>query len=354
MRHGKEADGTDERQPQRPPQAATTRCASRSSASATARTRCSRASSTTGTPPDDKFVPGLMHVNLGGYHIRDIEFTAAFDVVKGKVGVDLADAIWAHPNDTIKFAEVPKTGITVSRGMTHDGIGKYLSEVVEKAPGETDDVVRILKETEDRRGRQLPAGRLRGGDQVVHGADPPGGLRDGELHAGLHRRASHYRAPLRGRRAADHRRRHQVAGRRHDHAPRADEPLPRARRAPRPDDAAERRRQLRLPEHARARAPRVEEDLEDERGHVDARLRPRRGQRPRRPVRLRAVADRPQVGLHPHGGLDLRRRAAERRAEARGVGLAQLGRHRHRRRAARQAGAEQRRRAARSRARAPT
>ena len=94
-----------------------------------------------------RFVPGLMHVDLGGYHISDIEFTAAFDVVKGKVGVDLADAIWAHPNDTIKFADVPKTGITVSRGMTHDGIGKYLSQVVEKAPGETDDIVRILKET---------------------------------------------------------------------------------------------------------------------------------------------------------------------------------------------------------------
>jgi myo-inositol-1-phosphate synthase len=96
---------------------------------------------------DDKFVPGLMHVNLGGYHIRDIEFTAAFDVVKGKVGEDLADAMWAHPNNTIKFADVAKTGIKVSRGMTHDGIGKYLSEVVEKAPGATDDIVGILKET---------------------------------------------------------------------------------------------------------------------------------------------------------------------------------------------------------------
>ena len=93
------------------------------------------------------FVPGLMHVDLGGYHIRDIEFTAAFDVVKGKVGVDLAEAMWAHPNNTIKFADVPKTGITVSRGMTHDGIGKYLSEIVEKAPGPTDDVVGILRET---------------------------------------------------------------------------------------------------------------------------------------------------------------------------------------------------------------
>jgi myo-inositol-1-phosphate synthase len=92
-------------------------------------------------------VPGLMHVDLGGYHVSDIEVVAAFDVVRGKVGVDLADAIWAHPNDTIKFADVPKTGVTVSRGMTHDGIGKYLSEVVEKAPGETDDVVGILEET---------------------------------------------------------------------------------------------------------------------------------------------------------------------------------------------------------------
>jgi len=94
----------------------------------------------------DTFVPGLMHVDLGGYHISDIEFVAAFDVVKGKVGVDLSEAIWAHPNDTIKFAEVKKTGVTVSRGMTHDGIGKFLSEVVEKAPGETDDVVGILKD----------------------------------------------------------------------------------------------------------------------------------------------------------------------------------------------------------------
>ena len=96
--------------------------------------------------PEDS-VPSLMHVNLGGYHISDIEFTAAFDVVKGKVGLDLADAIWAKPNDTIKFATVPKTGVKVSRGMTHDGIGKYMAQVVEKAPGQTDDVVGILKET---------------------------------------------------------------------------------------------------------------------------------------------------------------------------------------------------------------
>src|SRR6266851_4593473 len=97
--------------------------------------------------PDDQFVPGLMHVNLGGYHIRDIEFTAAFDVTTDKVGKDLSEAIWAHPNDTIKFADVPKSGSKVSRGMTHDGLGKYISEVVTKAPGETDDVVGILRDT---------------------------------------------------------------------------------------------------------------------------------------------------------------------------------------------------------------
>ncbi len=95
----------------------------------------------------DQFVPGLMHVDLGGYHVGDVEFTAAFDVTTTKVGKDLADAIWAHPNDTIKFADVAPTGIKVSRGMTHDGIGKYLSEVVDKAPGETDDVVGILRDT---------------------------------------------------------------------------------------------------------------------------------------------------------------------------------------------------------------
>ncbi len=96
----------------------------------------------------DQFVPGLMHVDLGGYHVRDVEFTAAFDVTTDKVGKDLADAIWAHPNDTYKFADVKKTGITVSRGMTHDGIGKYVGEIVTKAPGDTADIVEILRETQ--------------------------------------------------------------------------------------------------------------------------------------------------------------------------------------------------------------
>jgi myo-inositol-1-phosphate synthase len=88
-----------------------------------------------------------MHVDLGGYHVRDIEFVAAFDVDKNKVGKDLADAIYAAPNNTYRFADVPRTGVKVHRGMTHDGIGKYLAQVIEKAPGPTDDIVGILKET---------------------------------------------------------------------------------------------------------------------------------------------------------------------------------------------------------------
>ncbi|HEX3218803.1 MAG TPA: inositol-3-phosphate synthase [Candidatus Limnocylindria bacterium] len=92
------------------------------------------------------FVPGLMHVNLGGYHIRDIDFVAAFDVDKEKVGKDLSQAIFSGQNNTYKFSDVPNIGVTVDRGMTHDGLGKYLSQVIEKAPGPTADVVGILKE----------------------------------------------------------------------------------------------------------------------------------------------------------------------------------------------------------------
>jgi len=95
-----------------------------------------------------KRVPGLMHVDLGGYHVRDIEFTAAFDIDADKVGKDLGEAIWSGQNNTISFAEVPqKLGVQVYRGMTHDGLGKYLKEKITKAPGETDDIVRILRET---------------------------------------------------------------------------------------------------------------------------------------------------------------------------------------------------------------
>ena len=93
-------------------------------------------------------IPGLMHVDLGGYHIRDIDFVAAFDIDKTKVGRDLSEAIYAGQNNTFVFQQVPHTGVTVERGMTHDGLGKYLSQVIEKAPGQTADIVRILRERE--------------------------------------------------------------------------------------------------------------------------------------------------------------------------------------------------------------
>ena len=89
-----------------------------------------------------------MHVDLGGYHVRDIDFVAAFDIDKNKVGKDLSEAIYTKPNNTYIFHKVGHTGVTVERGMVHDGLGKYLSQIIEKAPGETADIVGILKERE--------------------------------------------------------------------------------------------------------------------------------------------------------------------------------------------------------------
>ncbi len=93
-------------------------------------------------------VPGLMHVDLGGYHVRDIEISAAFDIDREKVGKDLGQAIWAGQNNTMRFAKVPKRlGVPVHRGMTHDGLGKYLKEKIVKAPGETADIAAVLRDT---------------------------------------------------------------------------------------------------------------------------------------------------------------------------------------------------------------
>ena len=94
----------------------------------------------------DDFIPGLMHVDLGGYHVRDIDFVAAFDIDKNKVGKDLGEAIYIKPNNTFVFEKVGKLGVTVERGMVHDGLGKYLSQIIEKAPGETADIVGILRD----------------------------------------------------------------------------------------------------------------------------------------------------------------------------------------------------------------
>lgn len=95
----------------------------------------------------EDFVPGLMHVNMAGYHINDIEFSAAIDIDQNKVGKDISEAIYAPPNNTYRFADVPHMGAKVYRGMTHDGLGKYLSQVITKSIGQTDDIVKILKDT---------------------------------------------------------------------------------------------------------------------------------------------------------------------------------------------------------------
>lgn len=96
---------------------------------------------------DDDLIPGLMHVNLGGYHIRDIEFSVAIDIDKEKVGKDLSEAILAGQNNTIQFAKVSPLNIPVRRGMTHDGLGKYLLQKIQKAPGNTDNIEQLLKDT---------------------------------------------------------------------------------------------------------------------------------------------------------------------------------------------------------------
>ncbi len=96
---------------------------------------------------EDQRVPGIMHVDLGGYHIRDVEIVAAIDIDKNKVGKDVSEAIVTWPNNTFVFAKVPRMGVTVQRGMTHDGLGKYLSKIIQKAPGSTVDIVKLLKDT---------------------------------------------------------------------------------------------------------------------------------------------------------------------------------------------------------------
>jgi myo-inositol-1-phosphate synthase len=92
-------------------------------------------------------VPGLMHVELGGYHVGDVEFVAAFDVDAAKVGLDLGKAIHAGPNNTIKFAEVGELGIQVQRGPTFDGLGEFYKEIVEESPAEPVDVAQVLRDT---------------------------------------------------------------------------------------------------------------------------------------------------------------------------------------------------------------
>ena len=235
--------------------------------------------------PDD-IVPGLMHVELGGYHVRDLESVAAFDVDPTKVGTDLGKAIDAGQNNTLNFADVGELGGDRAAGSDARRPGQVL-------PGGRRRVARRARRRRPgparrpgRRPRLLPAGRLRGGPALLRPGLPRRGRRLRQRHPRLHRLGPRVGEAVPRRRRADRRRRHQEPGGRHHRAPRADPPL----RGPRPDPGphlpAQRRRQHGLQEHARARAPRVEEDLQDPGRH-----QPARGQRPRR--RRRAHRARP-------------------------------------------------------------
>ena len=282
-------------------------------------------------------VPGLMHVELGGYHIHDVRSSAAFDVDANKVGKDVADAIFTEPNNTIRFSDVPPTGITVQRGHTLDGLGTYYREMITESDAPEADVVAGVARHAGRRADLLPAGGLGAGRQVLRPVRDRRGRGVRERAAGLHRERPGVGQEVRRCRRADRGRRHQVAGRRHDHAPRPREALRGSRRGTRPYLPAELRRQHGLHEHAGARAPDVEEDLQDAIGAVPARPAARQGEHPHRPERPRAVARGSQVGDDPARGSQLRRCTAHDRDETRGVGLAELRRRDHRRAALRQA-----------------
>jgi myo-inositol-1-phosphate synthase len=127
-----------------------------------------------------------MHVDLGGYHIADIEVVAAFDVDAAKVGEDLGKAIWAGQNNTVRFADVEDLGVAVQRGPTLDGLGKYYREVVEESPAPAVDVAGVLRETE--------ADVLPGGEGRLC-----------QCHTGLHRQRPGVGPEVLRRPCADHR-----------------------------------------------------------------------------------------------------------------------------------------------------
>ena len=272
-----------------------------------------------------------MHVKLGGYHICDIEFVAAFDVDKDKVGKDLSEAIFSGQNNTFKFMDVPHMGVKVERGMTHDGLGKYLSQVIEKAPGPTADVVGILKDRKvDVMVSYLPVGSEEATKWYVEQA----------LQAGVgfinaipvfigrepywQRRFAEEGLPVIGddiKSQVGATITHRVLTRLFmDRGVRID-----------------RTYQLNFGGNTDFLNMLERERLESKKisktnavtSMLDYELAD--GRHPRRPVGLRAVAQGPQVVPHPDRGHDVRRCAAQRRAQARGLGQPQQrGRH-HRR-----------------------
>ncbi|GAA4802338.1 hypothetical protein GCM10023353_00230 [Tomitella cavernea] len=212
--------------------------------------------------PADSTVPGLMHVQFGKYHVRDVQFVAAFDVDAKKVGFDLSEAINNSENCTIKIADVPPTDVIVQRGPTLDGLGKYYKETVEEADAQPVDVVQALKDAQvDVLVSYLPVGSDEADKfyaQCAIDAAWPSSTRcpssSPPTRSGP--RSSSTPRPDRGRR-------HQEPGGRHHHPPRDGPPVRGPRRGARPHHAAQRRRQHGLQEHARTRAPRVQEGLQD-------------------------------------------------------------------------------------------
>ena len=280
---------------------------------------------------DDEFVPGLMHVNLGGYHIRDIEFVAAFDIDKNKVGKDLSEAIYQKPNNTFVFQQVPKLGVTVERGMTHDGLGKYLSQIIEKAPGPTADVVGILKERQvDVVVSYLPVGSEEATKWYVEQA----------LQAGVgfinaipvfigrepywQRRFAEEGLPVIGDDIKSQ------VGATISHRVLTRLFMDRGVRLDRTyqlnfggnTDFLNMLERERLESKKISKTNAVTSMLDYEMDPDDVHVGP---------SRPRAVAPGPQVVLHPDGGHDLRRRPAQRRAQARGLGQPEQRRRHHRR-----------------------
>ena len=210
-------------------------------------------------------VPGIMHPVAGGYHINDIRVTVAIDIDAQKVGKDLSEAVFAGQNNTLRFAEVPHAGVTVERGMTHDGLGQYLGGVIEKAPGGTADIARLLREHEvDVVVNYLPVGSEEATKWYVE-QTLAAGLRLHQLHSRVHRagRERLLAAALRGGRAAHRGGRHQEPGGGDHRAPRADAAVRGPRGAAGPHVPAEFRREHGLLQHAGAFAAGVEEDFQD-------------------------------------------------------------------------------------------
>ena len=283
-------------------------------------------------------VPGLMHVELGGYHVGDVEFVAAFDVDADKVGLDLGKAIFASINNTIKFADVPELGVLVQRGPTFDGLGKFYREVVEESPGRagrrrpgaarraaptcscrTSRSAPRTRRATTRRPRSTPASAFVNAIPVFIASNPEWAQKFTD--AGVPIVGDDIKSQV-GATIT-----HRLLARLFEDRGLAIDNTYQLNFGGNMDfkNMLERERLLsKKMSKTQSVTSQIDQGISsDERAH--------------RPVGPRAVAQRPQVGVHPPRGPQLRRRAAQRRAEARGVGLAELGRRDHRRGALRQA-----------------